>query len=136
MKWIICFFVFCNSLLFWQSVYSDQFADCHLSQGFGNNSVFVDIKNRTITDFIVQKNFTFGIIPGSRSNLNALFALVCVDLVSSVCSDYIGPCPRSAFLFSIVPPFISITNYRNASSKYKIIHNELVLLLYFPSNNF
>ena len=128
------FGIFSNSVQIWQTVISQQIAHCQLTQNFGSGTVFVNENNHSITEFSFENNFTFGITlapPGPKATFNTMLSLVCVDLVSAVCSDYVGPCPRSVFILSVTSPVISVINYQKAFSKYKIIHGKLTYLLQF-----
>ncbi len=112
----------------------NNIAQCQVSESFGKNSVFVDFENTSITEFIFKDNFTFGTIlpnPTPKSNLDVIFALVCVDFTSNTCSDYIGFCPKTVFVVSLVEPFVSIITYRNTSAKYRILNHHLALFLNF-----
>jgi len=134
MSFLWFFLSICNAFVVWQEAYSNQIVRCELVTMFGNGTIFVDLENRSIVEFVMQTNFTFGIVPSPQTNLNTMYVVACVDLTSGVCSDYTGPCPKSVFLISIAEtPFVSVTNYRKAFSKYNITHDKLTLYLNFLS---
>jgi hypothetical protein len=129
-------FVFCictTSYQIWQLVLSNQIAQCQLVQTFGFGVSFVNTRNTSIMNFTMQDNFTFGIVPNAVTNFNAQISLTCNTLTSTLCSDYIGGCPKTTFLISFIKPFIAVVNYRNASSHYILSRGEVVFVLHFDS---
>ena len=120
-----------STILFQLTIYSNEIAHCQLSQSYGTDTIFINQQNESITEFDVDYNYTFGIILGSKFNFNNVLTLNCIDLTSTVCSDYIGPCPQSIFIIRFVPKFITVVNFQEATSYFRFQDNQVLFVLQF-----
>jgi len=86
--------------ILWQMIFTNQILQCQFTQPYGQHGYFINTQNETITSLAFQSNATFGLVMESETTFNDLFCIACMDLTSTNCNDYIGPCPRVAILLS------------------------------------